>query len=90
MSFGPGSFNPNQGMMGPRGTRCMMGPKGMDGRDGKDGISKEKYQRLKKRLKMLEQKVEAMWDAPGMPGSNAILDELDELNNSLIIQSNHN
>ena len=68
---------------GPGNNYAYTGPRGRDGRDGKDGegISKEKYQKLKKRLKMLEQKVEAMWDAPGMPGANAIVDEFDELYN---------
>ena len=68
MSFGPGGFYADGG----RRRVMHMGDPSM--RDGK-GISKEKYKKLKLRLKMLEQKVEAMWDAPGMPGANAIVDE---------------
>lgn len=35
-----------------------------------------KYKRVKERLKALETKVEALWDAPGMPGANAIQEEI--------------
>ena len=38
-------------------------------------VTKEKYKKLKQKLKALQSKIDAMWDAPGMPGANEIKEE---------------
>ena len=41
---------------------------------------KRELKQLRRELKDIHAKVEAMWDAPGMPGCNALLDELEDMN----------
>ncbi len=75
-------------MQGPLGPRGLRGPRGLPGIiDDSNCIKKEEIEELKEKIKTLEQMVLAMWDAPGMPGFNQIMKELDDLNDQTVKDS---
>lgn len=39
---------------------------------------REENEEMKKQIAKMEAMIEAMWDAPGMPGSNAVLEDFEE------------
>ena len=47
--------------------------------DDKLYVKKEEYEKLKNRVKELEIMVEALWDAPGMPGAMQKMQEWNDL-----------
>ena len=47
--------------------------------DDKLYVKKEEYDKLKNRVKELEIMVEALWDAPGMPGAKQKMQEWNDL-----------
>ena len=47
--------------------------------DDKLYVKKEEYDKLKNRVKELEIMVEALWDAPGMPGAMQKMQEWNDL-----------
>ena len=59
------------------------GPRGKTGKPGvvddRLYVKKEEYENLKDRVKELEKIVEALWDAPGMPGAKQKMQEWNEL-----------
>ena len=59
----------------------LKGPRGLRGSNGADGVCecKPRVCELEKKIKRLEEMVEAMWFAPGMPGSNQIQTEVEEV-----------
>lgn len=63
------------GLKGPRGHP------GANGANGADGVCecKPRVCELEEKIKRLEEMVEAMWFAPGMPGSNQIQTEVEEV-----------
>ena len=64
-------------VQGPRGPRGIEGPRGVV--DDNLFVKKEEYEKLKDRVTELERMVEALWDAPGMPGAKQKMQEWNEL-----------
>ena len=64
-------------MSRPMTTRYMN--RKIDVVDDKLYVKKEEYDKLKNRVKELEIMVEALWDAPGMPGAMQKMQEWNDL-----------
>ena len=63
----------NRNIIGPKGPR---GPPGVV--DDRLYVKKEEYDKLKDKVTELERMVEALWDAPGMPGAKRKMEEWDK------------